>query len=116
MTHRATWNAQRHILRAMNEWPKDTIRPELQFQKICGERFDTPRLKMSEADQLRQANALHTLVENRYKRHYEMQNEMLSPMSAPRYYFDVVREIQLAPLRTPWERFWLRIKGMFRMS
>ncbi|RYC57259.1 hypothetical protein CHU98_g8964 [Xylaria longipes] len=61
-------SGQRHILRALSQWPKDTIRPEIQFQTVLQKRFEQPKLNLSEEEQLRQANALYSLLENRYKR------------------------------------------------
>lgn len=66
-TH-ALQSGQRHILRALSQWPKDTIRPEVQFQTVLQKRFEQPKLNLSEEEQLRQANALYSLLENRYKR------------------------------------------------
>ncbi|KAI0118037.1 hypothetical protein F4776DRAFT_666067 [Hypoxylon sp. NC0597] len=60
-------SAQRHLFRALSQWPKDTLRPEIQFQDILRKRFEqSPSL--SEQEQLRQANALYSLIDNRYKR------------------------------------------------
>jgi hypothetical protein len=61
-------SGQRHILRALSQWPKDTIRPEVQFQEVLIKRFEQPRLNMSEEEQLKQANALYSLLDNRYKK------------------------------------------------
>ncbi|KAI0547732.1 hypothetical protein F4679DRAFT_553216 [Xylaria curta] len=61
-------SGQRHILRALGQWPKDTIRPEVQFQTVLQKRFEQPKLNISEEEQLQQANALYSLLENRYKR------------------------------------------------
>jgi len=113
---RPTISAQRHILRALSEWPKDTIRPELQFQKVLQKRFDRPRLDMSEGEQLRQANALYGLLENRYHRKYRIMGNLLAPMATPTHYQDLAFEILAAPNRTALGRLWLRLKGIVRIS
>jgi len=33
-------SGQRHILRALAQWPKDTVRPQIQFQDILAKRFE----------------------------------------------------------------------------
>ncbi|KAI1463526.1 uncharacterized protein F4812DRAFT_463625 [Daldinia caldariorum] len=59
-------SAQRHILRALDQWPKDPLRPQVQFQDVLRKRFERPS-GLSEQDQLKQANALYSLLHNRYK-------------------------------------------------
>ncbi|KAJ8123148.1 hypothetical protein ONZ43_g834 [Nemania bipapillata] len=56
---------QHLILRALNQWPKDTIRPEVQFQAVLRKRFEQPKLNLSEEEQLKEANALFSLLDNR---------------------------------------------------
>lgn len=59
---------QHLILRALSLWPKDPIRPEVQFQAVLQKRFEQPQLDLSEEEQLKQANALYSLLDNRYKK------------------------------------------------
>ena len=74
-------SAQRHILQALSRWPKDPVRPELQFQDVLRKRFEqaptasTPSQSPSpspspaeEQELLRQANALYSLLDNRYQK------------------------------------------------
>ncbi|KAJ3578459.1 hypothetical protein NPX13_g2115 [Xylaria arbuscula] len=65
---RQAMRGQGHILRALSQWPKDTIRPEVQFQVVLQKRFEQPKLELSEDEQLKQANALYSLLDNRYKK------------------------------------------------
>ncbi|KAI8946154.1 hypothetical protein F4801DRAFT_80032 [Xylaria longipes] len=109
-------SGQRHILRALSQWPKDTIRPEIQFQTVLQKRFEQPKLNLSEEEQLRQANALYSLLENRYKRTYPITGTLLQPKSNPTYFTDLLRELEEAPSRSWFERFWLRMRGVVRLQ
>ncbi|KAF2966539.1 hypothetical protein GQX73_g7005 [Xylaria multiplex] len=110
------YRGQHHILRALSQWPKDTIRPEVQFQTILHKRFDQPKLDMSEEEQLRQANALYSLLDNRYKKTYPITGSLLQPKSNPTYFTDLLKELEEAPNRSFFERFWLRMKGIVRLQ
>jgi cytochrome b pre-mRNA-processing protein 6 len=69
-TNHLCQTAQRHILRALSQWPKDTIRPTNQFQDVLRKRFEQPSTTnaLSEQEQLKQANALYSLLDDRYKK------------------------------------------------
>ncbi|KAI0432743.1 hypothetical protein F5Y09DRAFT_300819 [Xylaria sp. FL1042] len=107
---------QHLILRALNQWPKDTIRPEIQFQAIVKKRFEQPKLDMPEEEQLRQANALYSLLDNRYKKAYPITGSLLHPKSNPTYFTDLLKELEEAPNRSLLERLWLRVKGVVRLQ
>ncbi|KAI1742803.1 hypothetical protein F4680DRAFT_411779 [Xylaria scruposa] len=109
-------SGQRHILRALGQWPKDTIRPEVQFQTVLQKRFEQPKLNISEEEQLQQANALYSLLENRYKRTYPITGTLLQPKSNPTYFTDLLKELEEAPNRSWFDRFLLRIKGVVRLQ
>ncbi|KAI1117671.1 hypothetical protein F5Y14DRAFT_401483 [Nemania sp. NC0429] len=109
-------SARRLVLRALDQWPTDTIRPEVQFQAVLRKRFEQPGLALSEEEQLRQANALHSLLENRYKRAYPITGSLLEPKSNPAYFVDLLRELKEAPNRSFLDRIWLRIKGKVRLQ
>ncbi|TRX90595.1 hypothetical protein FHL15_008568 [Xylaria flabelliformis] len=132
-------SGQRHILRALSQWPKDTIRPEVQFQTVLQKRFEQPKLDISEEEQLRQANALYSLLENRYKRtvstydrrlvsgssssmtvltklQYPITGTLLQPKSNPTYFTDLLKELEEAPSRSWFDRLLLRIKGVVRLQ
>ncbi|KAI0206569.1 hypothetical protein F4808DRAFT_454490 [Astrocystis sublimbata] len=112
-------SGQTHILRALGKWPTDTIRPELQFQVQMQKRFEQPQLDMSEKAQLRQANALYSLLDNRYKRGYPIApiaGTILQPKSDPTYFKKLLTELEEAPTRSWFDRFKLRIGGIVRLN
>ncbi|KAH7018134.1 uncharacterized protein B0I36DRAFT_388397 [Microdochium trichocladiopsis] len=155
-------SGQRHILRALAQWPKDTVRPQIQFQDILTKRFENnspsstpsssspsspsatsssssskgstsfnaaaagtpttptpgtttaaPR-QLSEKELLAQANALYSLLNDRYKRKYPIQHGLLQPRSKPTHFTDLVRELEEGPKRSFVERFLVRMKGLVR--
>ncbi|KAI0867927.1 hypothetical protein GGS24DRAFT_507310 [Hypoxylon argillaceum] len=107
---------QHLILRALNEWPKDTIRPEVQFQTVLRKRFEQPKLSLSEEEQLKEANALYSLLDNRYKKTYPITGSLLQPRSNPNYFTNLLKELEEAPNRTFMERLLLRMKGIVRLQ
>ncbi|KAI1188604.1 hypothetical protein F5B17DRAFT_429422 [Nemania serpens] len=109
-------SGQRLILRALSQWPKDTIRPEVQLQAVLQKRFEQPSLNLSEQEQLKQANALYSLLENRYKRAYPITGSLLQPKSNPTYFTDLLKDLQEAPNRSFLDRLLLRIKGLVRLQ
>ncbi|KAI2627583.1 hypothetical protein GGR54DRAFT_421163 [Hypoxylon sp. NC1633] len=108
-------SAQRHLLRALSQWPKDTLRPQVQFQDILRKRFEQAS-SSSEEDQLRQANALYSLLDNRYKKSYPITGSLLQPKSHPTYFTDLVTELEEAPNRSYIARMLLRLKGLVRLQ
>ena len=57
----------------MNRWPQDKLRPDCQLQDVLAKRLEkgalAPALNgatQAQAD-LKQANAIYSLIENRYK-------------------------------------------------
>ncbi|KAJ2969179.1 hypothetical protein NUW58_g10048 [Xylaria curta] len=105
-------SGQRHILRALSQWPSATIRPEVQFQAVLRKRFEQPNTNLTEEEQLKQANALYSLLENRYKRTYPITGSLLQPKSNPTYFTDLLKDLEEAPNRTFFERLMLRLKGV----
>ncbi|KAI1499258.1 hypothetical protein F5X99DRAFT_430858 [Biscogniauxia marginata] len=108
-------SAQRHILRALAQWPKDPVRPEVQLQDVLRKRFEQ-KVDLSETEQLRQANALYSLLDNRYKRKYTITGSLLQPKSNPTYFTDLVKELEEAPNRSLLDRLLLRLKGFVRLQ
>lgn len=110
-------NAQLHILRALNRWPKDALRPDVQFQEVMKKRFETPG-SGSEEERLRQANALYSLLDNRYRKRYPINGEssLLKPKSNPAHYTELVKELDEAPSRTFLQKLLLRAKGVVRLQ
>ncbi|KAI1122286.1 hypothetical protein F5Y10DRAFT_254427 [Nemania abortiva] len=107
---------QHLILRALSQWPKDTIRPEVQFQSVLQKRFEQPKLNLSEEEQLKEANALYSLLQNRYKRTYPITGSLLQPKGNPTYFTDLLKELEEAPSRSFLDRLLLRIKGLVRLQ
>jgi cytochrome b pre-mRNA-processing protein 6 len=65
--------ATNHFRGALTRWPKDALRPDCQLQDVLAKRLEkgslapvTNGLTQQQAD-LRQANALNSLLEDRYK-------------------------------------------------
>ncbi|KAI1478496.1 hypothetical protein K445DRAFT_320929 [Daldinia sp. EC12] len=108
-------SAQRHILRALDQWPRDTLRPQIQFQDVLRKRFEGSS-GLSEQEQLKQANALYSLLHNRYKTMYPITGSLLHPRSNPTYFEDLVKELEEAPTRSYLDRLWLRLKGFIRIE
>ncbi|KAI1773801.1 hypothetical protein F4818DRAFT_443106 [Hypoxylon cercidicola] len=108
-------SAQRHILRALSEWPKDILRPQVQLQDVLRKRFEASS-NLSEQDQLKQANALYSLLDNRYKKKYLITGSLLNPKSKPTHFTDLVKELEEAPNRSYMERMLLRLKGVVRLQ
>ncbi|KAH9890770.1 hypothetical protein F4778DRAFT_367302 [Xylariomycetidae sp. FL2044] len=116
MARQQAISAKRHILRALSQWPKDTIRPQVQFQDILAKRYERPATALSNEEQLKQANALYSLLQNRYKSKYPITGTLLRPKSNPDYYDNLVHELEAAPNRSGLERLWLRLKGVVRLQ
>lgn len=109
-------SAKAHVLRALSRWPADTIRPQIQFQDVLRKRIETNKLKLSEPEQLAQANALYSLVDNRYKAKYPITGTLLKPKSNPTYFTDLTKEFEEAPNRSWLQRLLLRMKGVVRLQ
>lgn len=105
-------------IRALSRWPADILRPEVQFKEVLlrrakGRASDTQK---DETAELEQANALCSLLENRYLKKYQIAPNMIKPASNPTYYEDLVADLQAAPSRS-WFQAWLtRLGGMVRFS
>lgn len=111
-------SAQFHLLKALNRWPKDTLRPTVQLQEVLKKRFEGKGARLSEEEKLRQANALYSLLDNRYKKKYPINGEhsIMKPKSNPTYFADLVRELEEAPNRSWLDRTMLRLKGIIRLQ
>jgi len=58
---------QKHSLRALTQWPKDSLRPDTQLQNVLSKRIESQQAQPNLALDAKQLNALHTLLDNRYK-------------------------------------------------
>lgn len=125
--------AYKHYIRALSQWPKDTLRPECQFQDVMQRRIDRQFLQASssatqsaasagatsiadERLELERANILYSLLENRYSRKYPITGSLMKPASNPTHYEDLIKEFEAAPHRGWMERTLNRWKGFLRFQ
>ncbi|KAH8645785.1 hypothetical protein BX600DRAFT_519362 [Xylariales sp. PMI_506] len=110
-------SAQFQLLKALNRWPKDTLRPAAQLQDVLRKRLEAGGAShLSDEEKLKQANAVYSLLDNRYKKRYPVTGTLLKPRSHPTYFADLLRELEEAPTRSWFGRFWLRMKGVVRLQ
>lgn len=57
-----------HLLKALNRWPKDALRPTVQLQEVLRKRLERKDSALSSQEGLQQANALYSLLDNRYRK------------------------------------------------
>jgi len=125
--------AYKHYLRALSRWPKDSLRPECQFQDAMRRRIDRRFLPASSPDtpngaqavanspiderlELEQVNAIYSLLENRYSRNYPITGSLMKPTSNPNHYTDLIKELEQAPERSLFGRMINRWKGFLRFQ
>lgn len=60
----------KHYSRILSQWPKDLVRPEVQFQKVIQARATkaSTLAEGQETAELRNVNALYSLLSNRYSK------------------------------------------------
>ncbi|KAL2128945.1 hypothetical protein VTI74DRAFT_8428 [Chaetomium olivicolor] len=114
--------AASHFRGVLTRWPKDPLRPECQLQDVLAKRLEkgvvAPKARgtSQEFADLKQANALYSLLEDRYKNKYRVPNKMFEPKSNPTYYNDLIKELEEAPNRTWLGRLAKRLGGIIRFS
>ncbi|KAJ9144726.1 hypothetical protein NKR23_g5855 [Pleurostoma richardsiae] len=112
--------AYKHYQRAFARWPKDALRPECQLQDVLAKRlesrFTAPGAKINEGAELRQVNALYSLLDDRYKAKYKVSIAMTEPLSNPTYYADLMSDLEEAPKRSWLDRLGKRLGGLIRFS
>ncbi|WYZ33783.1 hypothetical protein EsH8_I_000059 [Colletotrichum jinshuiense] len=116
---RSTSQAYKHIRRALALWPKDNLRPETQFNEIIArgiERRYTKPAVVDELKELKQANALYALADDRFKKQFPLNGEILQPESQPTYFQDLLRELEEAPTRGWLQNMSKKLSGMFRFQ
>ena len=69
-----------------------------------------------ESYEIRQTNALNSLLENRYADESPMPPMLRHPTFNPEYYDQVAKEMRDAPDRSWFQGFMLRIKETFRLT
>ncbi|KYK62159.1 hypothetical protein DCS_03306 [Drechmeria coniospora] len=102
-----------------SRWPKQDLRPDYQLQdvmrRVVDERYPSFR-PAAEPEELLKARALQFLVQDKFRDRYKLKGPMLEPRSQPRYFDDLVREIDEAPNRSWFERLGKRLSGMIRLQ
>ncbi|KAL2057693.1 hypothetical protein ABVK25_002077 [Lepraria finkii] len=129
----------KHYQRILSQWPVDLLRPEVSFQKTIQRRIDT-QLKhpttppqdnvvsnqtqasvqisrpFNEQSELEQVNVLYSFLENRYTKIYPLSERTMKPASNPKYYDDLLKELNEAPTRSWFQSMVSRWKGFLRFS
>ncbi|KAK1487316.1 hypothetical protein CCUS01_03661 [Colletotrichum cuscutae] len=116
---RTTSQAYKHMRSALALWPKDNLRPETQFGEIIQRgierRYTEPNV-VDEAKELKQANAMFALTDDRFKKRFPLNGELLKPESQPTYFQDLLRELEEAPTRGWLQNMSKKLSGMFRLQ
>ncbi|KAK4113171.1 hypothetical protein N656DRAFT_844731 [Canariomyces notabilis] len=121
MSSVARSTAAKHFQGVLSRWPKDPLRPTCQLQDVLAKRLEkgalAPSTKWSTQDHadLKQVNALYSLLEDRYKNKFRAPTKLFEPQSNPTYYKDLVKELEEAPKRSFWGRLAKRLGGMIRL-
>ncbi|KAB2575694.1 hypothetical protein BFW01_g11233 [Lasiodiplodia theobromae] len=105
----------KHYARIAGAWPKDVLRPTVQFQDALKARAAAASAA-PEAQELRNVNALYSLLDNRYANKYPTSPSLLKPRSNPSYYDDLMVELSRAPERGWFERLTNKWKGLLRLK
>ncbi|MCJ1381512.1 hypothetical protein MMC17_004623 [Xylographa soralifera] len=129
----------KHYQRALAQWPKDILRPDVSFQNAMQRRIDrrtTPSEGNREASvianaalttvphparfdeklELEQVNVLYSFLENRYTKKYPLSEHLMKPQSNPKYYDNLITELEEAPTRSWFQRQINKWKGSLRMT
>ncbi|SPO05527.1 uncharacterized protein DNG_08214 [Cephalotrichum gorgonifer] len=106
--------------RVLSQWPVDKLRPNTQLQDVLQKALDKkydPKAATApdEAAELKQANALLTLLNDGYKKKYPLRT-ILTPKSQPTYFQDLLEELERAPEKTFSTRLWEKISGYIRFK
>ncbi|KAG9230304.1 hypothetical protein BJ875DRAFT_507402 [Amylocarpus encephaloides] len=119
----------KHYLRALSQWPKDALRPECRFEDVMRRRIEskfnpseTPsegrqveRVPVNQEAELKQVNALYSLINNRYTTQYRLGDLIMKPQSNPTHYADLVKELEEAPNRSWFGNMINQWKGSLRL-
>jgi len=122
----------KHYARILSRWPVDRLRPEIAFQNVLKKRAEAgPTLQIQEGNtaqvttetrtrdptqELKEINALYSLLEDKYTRSYSVSQEVMHPASMPNHYTNLARELDELPDRTWFGNFFRRMKNMVRMQ
>ncbi|KAF2155319.1 hypothetical protein K461DRAFT_319745 [Myriangium duriaei CBS 260.36] len=121
----------KHYARIASQWPKDVLRPEVQFQKLLNARIanapsvDAQREELlgkvlgskpsPRAPELSEVNALYSLLENRYSKLHPIPEAMMAPKSDPEYYTRLRQQLDETPNRSWFSDLARRLGGMVRL-
>lgn len=129
----------KHWSRIIQKWPVDKVRPEtVSFQHLMKKRLDKYQnpgkaaesakiqgneanvqpvnLTWNEAKEMKQANALYSLLENRYQHSTPLPERLRFPASSVNHYDQIVAESERAPSRGFITKMQDKVKGMFRLK
>lgn len=73
-------------------------------------------LTWNEAQEMKQVNALYSLLDNRFAKESPMPASMREPESSPTHYDDVLAESERAPNRSFMSKITNKLKGMIRLT
>ncbi|RFU24573.1 hypothetical protein B7463_g11761, partial [Scytalidium lignicola] len=111
--------AYRHYQRILSKWPKDPLRPEVQFQNAMRRRIDrqfAAQSSVNEKAELENVNTLYSLLGNRYRQMYPIKGSLLQPASNTTHYTDLMKELEEAPTRSWFGRMTNRWRGFLRFQ
>lgn len=75
-----------------------------------------PPAELNEQKEMKQVNALYSLLENRYSTAFPMPQQFRYPASRQTHYDDLMQELEEAPTRSKFTSFVQRLKGRFRLT
>ncbi|KAH8819636.1 hypothetical protein F5884DRAFT_761274 [Xylogone sp. PMI_703] len=109
--------AYKHYDRILAKWPKDLLRPEVQFQNAMRRRLDRQlQSGINEKTELENVNTLYSLLGNRYRQIYPIRGSLLKPASNPTHYTDLLKELEEAPNRSWFGRMTNKWRGFLRFQ
>lgn len=119
---------QSRLAHLLKHWPSDPVRPasvsvHSYLQSHVSRLSGSPAQPQSQAQAQSNArisessvNALTSLLENRYVRHYPFPQKLRRPGSNRDHYDNVIREFEEAPKRDWWGRLTKRLSGLLRFK
>lgn len=132
--------ALKHWARIIKRWPLDKVRPDsVSFQTNMQRRIDrltnpslsaaatsvkandalvsaVPPAELDEGKEMKQVNALYSLLEDRYTSAFPLPQQFRYPASRPTHYDELMQELEAAPTRSKFTSFVQRVKGRFRLT
>lgn len=75
-----------------------------------------PPPQLDEQKEMKQVNALYSLLEDRYSTTFPMPQQLRYPASRQTHYDDLMLELEAAPTRSKFTSFMQRLRGRFRLS